>query len=151
MTATLGAGGRERLSDSPIRKINLWFIARRRFPPPWSVEEYNNACFVVRDHNGQALAYVYYEEKPGRRSAAKLLERDEARRIAVNIVKPTRVGSNKPDSGPRTSSSLRSLRSLSSRIDSHRTGSHDIRSLIRPEGDDDVLPQFRWRCLYESS
>jgi len=25
----------------------------RRFPPPWSVEEYNDACFVVRDHNGQ--------------------------------------------------------------------------------------------------
>src|SRR6516165_2298582 len=26
-----------RLSDFPIRKINLWFIARRRFPPPWSI------------------------------------------------------------------------------------------------------------------
>ena len=42
----------------------------RRFPPPWSVEEYNDACFIVRDHNGQALAYVYFEEEPGRRSAA---------------------------------------------------------------------------------
>jgi hypothetical protein len=28
------------------------------FPPPWSVEE-QEACFVVRDHDGQALAYVY--------------------------------------------------------------------------------------------
>jgi hypothetical protein len=28
----------------------------RRFPPPWSVEE-QDACFDVRDHNGQALAY----------------------------------------------------------------------------------------------
>jgi hypothetical protein len=36
----------------------------------------------VRDHNGQQLAYVYFEDKPGRRSAAKLLAR-EARRIAV--------------------------------------------------------------------
>jgi hypothetical protein len=58
----------------------------RRFPPPWSVEALD-ACFVVRDHEGQALAYVYYEDEPGRRSAAKLLMKDEARRIAANIVK----------------------------------------------------------------
>jgi hypothetical protein len=41
----------------------------------------------VRDHNGQQLAYVYFEDEPGRRSAAKLLTRDEGRRIAVNIAK----------------------------------------------------------------
>jgi hypothetical protein len=52
----------------------------RRFPPPWSVEE-QPACFVVRDHNGQQLAYVYFEDEPRRRSAAKLLSKDEARRI----------------------------------------------------------------------
>jgi hypothetical protein len=47
----------------------------------------NNACFNVRDATGQALAYVYFEEEPGRRAAAHLLIRDEARRIAANIAK----------------------------------------------------------------
>jgi hypothetical protein len=62
------------------------FMSARRFLPPWSVEELD-ACFVVRDHNGQQLAYVYFEDEPGRRSAAKLLSKDEAQRIAVNIAK----------------------------------------------------------------
>ena len=60
----------------------------RRFPPPWSIEELNDACFVVSDANGQKLAYIYYEDEPGRRAAAKLLTKDEARRIAANIAKP---------------------------------------------------------------
>jgi hypothetical protein len=59
----------------------------RRFPPPWTIDEVNDACFIVRDHNGHALAYVYFENEPGRRAAANLLTKDEARRIAVNIAK----------------------------------------------------------------
>ena len=35
-----------------------------RLLPLWSVEE-QSACFVVRDHNGQAIAYVYLEDEPG--------------------------------------------------------------------------------------
>jgi hypothetical protein len=61
-------------------------MTARRFPPPWSVEE-QPARFVVRDHNRQQLAYVYFEDCRGGESAAKLLTRDEARRIAVNIAK----------------------------------------------------------------
>jgi hypothetical protein len=37
-------------------------VERRRFPPPWSIDEANNACFIVRDSTGQALAYFYFEE-----------------------------------------------------------------------------------------
>jgi hypothetical protein len=59
-------------------------VTTRRFPPPWTVEELD-ACFVVLDRNGQKLAYVYYENEPGRRSAAKLLTKDGARRIAVRL------------------------------------------------------------------
>jgi hypothetical protein len=58
----------------------------RRFPPPWSIDD-NGACFMVKDHSGQALAYVYYEKEPGRRTAANLLRQDEARRIAANMAK----------------------------------------------------------------
>jgi hypothetical protein len=59
---------------------------QRRFPPPWLIEELE-ACFIVKDSAGQKLAFVYFENEPGRRSAAKLLTKDEARRIAANIAK----------------------------------------------------------------
>jgi hypothetical protein len=44
----------------------------RRFPPPWSAEEQPN-YYVVRDANGQQIAYVHYSNDPDRRAAAKLL------------------------------------------------------------------------------
>ena len=58
----------------------------RRFPPPWKVEELE-ACFFVTDGAGQKLAFVYFEDELGRRSAAKVLTKDEARRIAVNVAR----------------------------------------------------------------
>jgi hypothetical protein len=63
----------------------------RRFPPPWSVDEadpeMDRRCFIVRDADGQALAYVFFEGQLDRRSASSLLTRDEARRIAEHIAK----------------------------------------------------------------
>ena len=61
-------------------------MTTRRFPPPWSIQDIG-ACFLVKDATGQKLSAVYYEAEPGRRSATKLLSRDEARRIAANIAK----------------------------------------------------------------
>jgi hypothetical protein len=57
-----------------------------RFRPPWSIEDIG-AAYVVKDSGGQKLAYVYYEDEPGRRSSAKLLTRDDAWPIAAKIVK----------------------------------------------------------------
>ena len=59
----------------------------RRCPPRWTVDEETDACFIVKDRAGMSLAYVYFEEEPGRRAAAKLLTRDEAHRIAVDFAK----------------------------------------------------------------
>jgi hypothetical protein len=39
-------------------------VEPRRFPPPWTVEE-TAPCFIVRDANEQALAFVYCEDEPG--------------------------------------------------------------------------------------
>ena len=50
----------------------------RHFPPPWSIED-KGACFIVRDHAGQA---PYYDDPQ-----TGDLTWDEARRIAANIAK----------------------------------------------------------------
>jgi hypothetical protein len=46
--------------------------------------EEGETYFVVKDNDGQQLAYVHFDDP---RSAAKPLARDEARRIAANIAK----------------------------------------------------------------
>jgi hypothetical protein len=49
---------------------------RRRFPPPWSIEE-RQESFIVKDANGQQLAYLYFEDEP---AAANVDEAAIARR-----------------------------------------------------------------------
>ena len=56
---------------------SLSFMPSRRFPPPWSVEELD-ACFIVIDSAGQKLAFIYFEDEPGRRAAAKLKDAQQA-------------------------------------------------------------------------
>jgi len=58
----------------------------RRFPPPWTVEDIGGS-FVVKASNNRPLVFIYYREGVGRRSLAKLLTRNAARRIAAGIAK----------------------------------------------------------------
>ena len=84
-------GGSSSFSLPPVklRAISRSFLCirtmPRRFRPSWSVEE-QEACFVVRDHDGQQLACAYFEDEPGRRSAAKLLTKDETRQIVATFL-----------------------------------------------------------------
>ena len=58
----------------------------RRFPPPWSADKIPGG-YVVRDANGQALAYIYSRDNEDEARQAKVLTKDEARRIAVNVAR----------------------------------------------------------------
>jgi hypothetical protein len=58
----------------------------RRFPAPWQGDPMPGG-YVVRDANGQALAFVYSRENDGEARQAKVLTKGEARRIAVNIAR----------------------------------------------------------------
>jgi hypothetical protein len=58
----------------------------RRLPAPWTAEKIAGG-YVVRDANGQALAYVYSRATESDAMHAKVLTEDEARRVAVNIAR----------------------------------------------------------------
>ena len=58
----------------------------RRFPAPWHADKIPGG-YVVRDANGQALAYVYARATQAEAAQAKVLTADEARRIAANIAR----------------------------------------------------------------
>ena len=59
-------------------------MAARRFQPPWSIEDIGG-CFVVKASNDRPLVFIYYRVGVARRSLARLLTRNAARRIAAGI------------------------------------------------------------------
>jgi hypothetical protein len=61
-------------------------LTSRRFPPPWSADKIPGG-YVVRDANGQSLVYVYSRDNEAEALQAKVLTKDEARRIAVNVAR----------------------------------------------------------------
>ena len=61
--------------------------APRRFPPPWRADKIPGGGYVVRDANGQALAYIYSRATEAEAMQAKVLTADEVRRIAANIAR----------------------------------------------------------------
>ena len=58
----------------------------RRFPPPWRADKIPGG-YVVRDANGQAITHVYSRPTLVGAMQAKVLTKDEARRIAINIAR----------------------------------------------------------------
>jgi K+/H+ antiporter YhaU regulatory subunit KhtT len=48
--------------------------------------------YVVRDANGQALAYIYSRDNEDEARQAKVLTKDEARRIAINVAELLGIG-----------------------------------------------------------
>ena len=51
-----------RIADYGGGRVSRVTMPERHFPEPWFVEELD-ACFVVKDLNGQALAYMYFEKE----------------------------------------------------------------------------------------
>jgi hypothetical protein len=69
----------------------------RRFPAPWRADKIAGG-YVIRDANGQALAYVYSRENDAEARQAKMLTVVEARRIAINIARlPELLGRGERD------------------------------------------------------
>jgi hypothetical protein len=83
----------------------------RRFPAPWHADPIPGG-YVVRDANGEALAYLYSRDNPTEALQAKMLTKDEARRIAVNIARRPELLHRENDS---FTSLLRSLGGLPTR------------------------------------
>ena len=56
---------------------------RRPFAKPWKIEEQGE----ISDAAGRILANVYFEDEPTRRNFSKRLSKDDARRVAQQILR----------------------------------------------------------------
>ena len=59
---------------------------RRSFAKPWKIEEQGES-FQLRDAAGHILAYVCFEDEPTRRNFSMRLSKDDARRMAQQILR----------------------------------------------------------------
>ena len=62
-------------------------MPERRFPPPWTVEEYSGITHIVRDAN--ILPWLTSTSSRSRVdvAAANLMTKEEARKVAAGIAK----------------------------------------------------------------
>lgn len=78
--AACRTGDRDEHKGGPVSRRDCDCHSRVNFKQPgnilWSVEADGVTCFVARDHTGQQLAYIYFEDEPGPRSAVEMLIKD---------------------------------------------------------------------------
>jgi hypothetical protein len=75
--------------------LDLLNLGLEALPHTWRITPLSPALaadpmpcgYVVRDANGQALAYVYSRDNEAEARQAKVLTNDEARRIAVDVAR----------------------------------------------------------------